>query len=114
MEHLNHVCKTAFANLGTNKTPSGLHCVGRCVGILNFVMLNKELAVTETSGTHSLADSSKDKKIIMQHLLNAEVFAYRQNREHKYFQNVEHNIISKLDKKKDYTIDGKTHTHIEE
>ena len=36
-----------------------------------YIMLNydKDLAVTETSGTNSLADSSKDKKIIMQHLL---------------------------------------------
>ena len=64
MEYLNCVCKTAVANLGTNKTSGGLHRVGRCVGISNSVMLNydKELTVTETSGTHSLADSSKVKR----------------------------------------------------
>ena len=81
MEHLNRVCKTAVANFGSNETPSSSHRVGRCVGILNSIMLNydKESAVTEISSTQSLVYSSKDKKIIMQHLLNAEVFAYRHN-----------------------------------
>ena len=101
MEHLNCVCKTAVANLGTDKTHIVVYIV---------LKYDKELAVTEASGTHSLADSSKDKKIIMQHLLNAEVFAYRHNRKHKYFQNVEHSIISTLDKKRLYNGWKNTHT----
>lgn len=64
----NRVCKIAVANLGANKTPTGLKRVGKCVGVLAELQAtyNKELKVTELSGNHTVVSATKDKNIMLQ------------------------------------------------
>lgn len=97
----NRVCKIAVANLGANKTPTGLKRVGKCVGVLAELQAtyNKELKVTELSGNHTVVSATKDKNIMLQQLLEANVFGHIDDREHTCFQDIKKNIMSSIKEK---------------
>ena len=107
MEHLNRICicKVAVANLGANmyKTPNGLKHAGKCVGVLAEVQAtyDKELHVTKRSGhhTYTVASTNKDKNIILGQLLEAKVFCNVDDRKHRYFENMQKNLLSSIKEK---------------
>jgi L1 cell adhesion molecule like protein len=101
-EHLNRLCKVAVANLGPNKTAKAIQRIAKCVGNLSDLLYSydKEMKVTEESGRHVLASFTKDKNIILNELLETDVFCYISDRQHKQFKNMKRNCISLLDENK--------------
>ena len=95
MEHLNKVCKLCINDLGPNKTKDGLKRVGKCIGPLNDLLTNYDIAIgiTEASGRHKLANVEKDKAIIMDELCEAKVFCNIPERKHEKFQKIGDNIV---------------------
>ena len=98
LEHLNRICKQAVETLGSNFSEKALERVGRCVGILDGLLdqFDRDLSISEISGSHSIASSDKDKRIIIKELIEAEVFSFHQNRVHASFKAVKINIVSSL------------------
>ena len=98
MEHLNRVCKDAVMMLGSNKTPKAFVRVGKCVGVSDARLdeLDYDLNLREISGKHTCANSDKNRNIIMQQLLNAQVFSYEEDRKHSSFKKVPINIVSSM------------------
>ena len=101
MEHLNCICKVAVANLGANKTPNGLKRAGKCVGVLAEVQAtyDKKLHVTKWSGYHTVASTNEDENIILGQLLEAKVFCHVDDRKHRYFENMQKNLLSSIKEK---------------
>ena len=95
MKHLNRVCKSAVANLGANKSSTGLKRTGKCVGALAKVLDNydKEMKVLQHLGIHSTANATKDKHVILEELLKAKVFSCISTRKHMCFPNIARNIL---------------------
>jgi hypothetical protein len=87
MEHLIRICKLAVANLGSNKSSAGLIHTGKCIGALDKILCNydKELNISEHLGIHSVARSDKDKSILLQHLIQANVYKHFKERKHSCF-----------------------------
>ena len=98
LEHLNKICKQAIETLGSNFSEKALERVGHCVGILDGLLdqFDRDFCIDKLSGRHTLADSEKDKHIIINELVKANVFSYAQNREHKSFKSIKTNIVSSL------------------
>ena len=90
MEHLNRVCKSAVGNLGANQTADGMKWVGKCVGVLAEVQNNydKRMGVSEVSGHHGTKSEKKDQSIILNQLLEKEVFSEYDNRAYKCFDSI--------------------------
>uniref|UniRef100_A0A1X7U296 DUF6589 domain-containing protein n=1 Tax=Amphimedon queenslandica TaxID=400682 RepID=A0A1X7U296_AMPQE len=85
LEHLNRICKDTLSNLGSNKTNEALTRSSKCVGELEkaITSFDKELQVTQHLGVHSRASTEKDKKIVVQQLVEAKVFDHISNRKHR-------------------------------
>jgi L1 cell adhesion molecule like protein len=100
MEHLNRICKIAVTNLGANQTPNALKRVGKCVGVLSEVIAtyDKEFSVTEKSGKHTAASAKKDNNIILEQLLDANVFSHVDHRSHRHIS-IKKNVISSINEK---------------
>lgn len=90
MEHLNRVCKSAVGNLGANQTVDGMKRVGKCVGVLAEVQNNydKRMGVSKISGHHGTKSEKKDQSIILNQLLEKEVFSEYDNRAYKCFASI--------------------------
>ena len=97
MKHLNRICKHAVQALGSNKTRVALEKVGKCVGVIDALLVeyDKELKIGEISGRHVIASSEKDKRMIIRELVEAVVFSYQIGRAHNCFRNMSLNIVSK-------------------
>ena len=54
LEHFNRLCKEAVLTLGSNKTPTAIERMGRCVGSIDILLddYDKELSLHERSGRH--------------------------------------------------------------
>lgn len=102
MEHLNRICKMAVAHLGANKTPESLQHAAKCLGVLAKLLakFDKDMGISEPFGSHYVASTTKDKKIILEQLLDEDVFAHVDNRKHRCFENIRRNIMSGINKKK--------------
>uniref|UniRef100_A0A1X7UEB4 DUF6589 domain-containing protein n=1 Tax=Amphimedon queenslandica TaxID=400682 RepID=A0A1X7UEB4_AMPQE len=96
LEHLNKICKQAKVTLGSNFSENALvlDTVWEfwMVSMINFIEISVS---TNLSGRHTLADSEKI-NIIINELVEANVFSYAQTREHKSFKSIKINIVSSL------------------
>ena len=104
MEHLNKICKSAVANLCANKTSVALERAGKCVGVLSDLTAtyDKELGISENFGTHSSPNTTKDMHMILQELLEENVFANLPNRKYhctSLYNGIRRNIISTINSK---------------
>ena len=101
MEHLNRICKMTVAHLGANKTTDSLQRAAKCVGVLAKLLLkyDDDMGISERSGNHYVASMSKDKRIVIEQLLDKDVFAHVDNRKHSCFGSIRRNIMSKINKK---------------
>ena len=83
-EHLNRVCKDSISHLGANKTKESIKRVGKCVGMISKVTenLDKQLCVAKTSGKHTISSSKKDMDIIVNELVESEIFTSKNGRKH--------------------------------
>ena len=77
LEHLNRLCKSAVTDLGANKTPAAFERTGKCIGVLNDLCteFDVSLRVTEIYGIHKSPHDAKDMNIILNQLIDGEVFA---------------------------------------
>lgn len=57
---------------------------------------DKELNLRAISGKHTTASSVEDRKVIMEELLDAEVFSYKKGRAHSCFRELQTNLVSKV------------------
>lgn len=92
MEHLNRVCKEAIKGVGANKTEEVIQKVGKVVGVLASVTQNfdKQVLGDQVShGHHQVAEYGKDKKLILNELLNqAHTFNEQEGRVHTHFKHL--------------------------
>lgn len=84
--------------LRSNFSEKAVERVGLCVGILDGLLdqFDMDLSISEISGSHSIASSNKNKRIIIKELIEAEVFSFHQNRVHASFRAVKIDIVSSL------------------
>ena len=61
---------------------------------------DKEVGVTEASGSHSVTGSTKDVNMILQQLLESNVFAHVNHHKHNFFRSIQRDSLSSVDKKK--------------
>lgn len=98
MEHLNRLCKDAMCGLGANKTLKAITRIGKCIGVLKSVLENYDetTTITEQSGKHSVPSSQKDRDMIINQLLQRNVFEEITGRTHSTFRNLRSSILSNV------------------
>jgi hypothetical protein len=71
------MCKAVVNNLGANKTASALKRAGRCIGVLLKLInsFDSEFGVSDVCGAHSSPSAEKDMNIILQELIDNNVFS---------------------------------------
>ena len=93
LEHLNRVCKNAISDLGVNKTEKAIKRVGNVLGTLYPVLqqFDSDNLIRDTSGTHHMPTSEKDRDRIIHELQQTNVFSSIPNRtHHQSFPNPRH------------------------
>ena len=98
MEHLNRMVKMSINGLGANKTEKAIVRAGKSVGSFSKSLVNfdYQAGVPSISGMHSQKSMSKDLKVIIQQLLNANIFDT--SHAHESFAKLKTNLIRKLSK----------------
>ncbi len=95
MEHLNRVVKTAFYELGANKTKQAITRIGRCVSKIVTVQGNFDrLGVSEMSGSHSKRSFLKDLSKIVDQLKDVNVFSTSHS--HRSFSKMKPNLMNTI------------------
>ena len=98
------VVKEAIKSVGANINPTSVQRVSRCLGPLKSTLASFDgaLGITSQSGKHSSAKRERDRAMIAQELLSAEVFVEHQeeNRIHKSFQHVKEPLFTNIDNAK--------------
>ena len=93
LEHLNRVCKNAISDLGVNKTEKAIKRVGNVLGTLYPALqqFDSDNHIRDTSGTHHMPTSEKDRDRIIHELQQTNVFSSIPNRtHHQSFPNPRH------------------------
>ena len=80
-EHLNRLVKESIRGLGANKTEAAITRVGKALGSLFPVIqrFDEENGVHKPSGALKLPSVSKDRDLIIKHLLKCDVFSTHNN-----------------------------------
>ena len=86
-EHLNRLVKESIRGQGANKTEAAITRVGKALGTLFPVIqrFDEENGVHKPSGAHKPPSVSKDRDLIIKHLLKCDVFSTHNNRSHPTF-----------------------------
>ena len=87
LEHLNRVLKMA---VGMYKTPESICRVSKSLGAIIDLgeSFHTSLNIVKRSDKHAVSNSSKDFKMILKELLEADVFAHKHNRCHTSFKDL--------------------------
>lgn len=77
MEHLNRLAKDGIQNLKSNKTSSSIFRVGRAIGTISPLLrhFDEDNSVSSHSSRHRKPSAEKDISIVVEYLVENEVFA---------------------------------------
>ncbi len=94
MEHMNRVVKTVISGLGANKTEKAIIRAVKSVGLLSDILAAyaDEAGVSLISGKHAEKSVVKDLHLIVEQLMESDVFE-NGSHTHKSFSNLKPNII---------------------
>lgn len=87
---MNRLCKEAVRGLQANKTSASIVRVGKSLGTPKEVMeqFDEDNGIPLPSGAHSAPSMKKDRDLILQELLNSDVFSPGTARNHASFPRV--------------------------
>ena len=79
---------TVVRNMGANVCEAAIICASRSIGIVDEVCrcFEESLNVHQTAGSHDIPSDSRDFKVILETLLEKEVFADKGRRSHSQFK----------------------------
>ena len=102
MEHLNRLCKSSIAGLGSNVSDKAVLRIGKCLGEISKITesFDSENGVPPDSGEHARKSEQQDFDKIVGHLKEMEVFANISRRKHAAFPKFRANPTCALGQKK--------------
>lgn len=100
LEHLNRRLKTIIHNLGANVVPSAIVRAAKSIGVVDTVceLFEQSVQSHPSSDHHTVAKDNKDFKLVLETLLEKDIFKEENGRNHTHFKHTS-TVIERVDKK---------------